>query len=259
MTRSSGSAFVTAGGEILWLGPLAAPLHPRTILVAEAPGAGVGATLRLDLAGVTPWRPAPLALDAARVATLRECWTRVADDPERLGVPAGFGALLLGRTPAFPLAGAGDRARALARACARDDATAAAAVALTLLGLGAGLTPSGDDLVGGALFASHLLAGAGGADAGGWERAAATIGAAAAARTHPISAALLADLAVGCGHAPLHDLIAALAAGDDARARGAATRLVRLGHSSGWDILAGFAAGLGALGGRAEDDVQPAI
>jgi hypothetical protein len=259
MARSDGSAFLTAGGEILWLGPLTAPLHPRTILVAEAPVAGVGATLRLDLAGVTPWRPAPLALDAAGVATLRECWNRVSGAPQRFGAPAGFGALLLGQTPAFPLTEAGDRAHALARACARDDATEAETVALTLLGLGTGLTPSGDDLVGGALFARHLLGGAGAAGAGAWRRAARAIRGAAAARTHPISAALLADLAGGGGHAPLHDLVAALAADDDTRARDAAGRLARLGHSSGWDILTGFAAGLGALPARRRDDGQPAI
>ena len=65
-------------------------------------------------------------------------------------------------------------------------------------------------------------------------------------RTHPVSAALLGDLAGGMGWAPLHDLVAALADENVRLADGPAQRLVRLGHSSGWDLLAGFAAGLGA-------------
>ena len=245
MARPSGSAFVTAAEEILWLGPLAAPLHPRAVLVAEVPSAEPAADLRVDVTGLTPWRPAPLALDAAAAATLRECWQRVAGGLGPLGAPAGFGALLADEALTFPLDGAGERARALAHACARDDAAAAEAAALALLGLGGGLTPSGDDFVGGALFARHLLAGAGVADAHGWRRVGETIRRAAVTRTHPISAALLADLAIGCGHA----LVAALAANDERRARAAAHRLTRLGHSSGWDILSGVAAGLGALRG----------
>ena len=64
----------------------------------------------------------------------------------------------------------------------------------------------------------------------------------AAERTHPISAALISDLLAGEGHGPLHDLAVALM-GDapPARALAAARRLTALGHSSGWDMLAGFA------------------
>jgi hypothetical protein len=57
-------------------------------------------------------------------------------------------------------------------------------------------------------------------------------------RTHPLSARLLADLAAGEGWAPLHDLVAALGA-DDRALITAARSLVALGHSSGWDLLAG--------------------
>src|SRR6266404_2169866 len=66
--------------------------------------------------------------------------------------------------------------------------------------------------------------------------------AAAARLTHPIGAALLGDLLVGEGWAALHDLAAALARDDGPAALEAARRLTRLGHSSGWDLLAGFVA-----------------
>jgi hypothetical protein len=153
--------------------------------------------------------------------------------------------LLAGATPPFPLDGAVPAARALAQACADDDPRAATRAAEALIGLGPGLTPAGDDYVGGAFFARALLGPAATRDASGWAAAAARVRTLAAERTHPISAALLADLLGGEGHAPLHDLGAALAAGAPLpTALAAARRLARLGHSSGWDMLAGF---VGAL------------
>ena len=88
-----------------------------------------------------------------------------------------------------------------------------------------------------------LLARAGACDAAGWRDAADAVRAAAARLTHPIGAALLGDLLVGEGWAALHDLAAALARDDEPAALEAARRLTRLGHSSGWDLLAGFVAG----------------
>jgi uncharacterized protein DUF2877 len=243
LARPGGAAFVTAAGEIVWLGPATAPLHPRAVLVRAVPDVAPGGEVGIDVAGVTAWAPAT-ALGAGGAARLRAGWRALTGDLAALGAPAGFGARLAGQPLAFPLDGADDDARALAEACARDDAAAAAPAALALLGLGGGLTPSGDDFVGAALFARHLLAAAGLGDAPGWRRLARAVTDAAATRTHPISAALLGDLAHGGGHAPLHDLVAALAAGEAARARPAAAALVRLGHSSGWDMLAGLGAGL---------------
>ena len=64
-------------------------------------------------------------------------------------------------------------------------------------------------------------------------------------RTHPISIALLSDMLDGQAHAPLHDLARALAAGAPRDvALGAARRVVGIGHSSGWDMLAGFVSGV---------------
>src|SRR5439155_699906 len=53
-----------------------------------------------------------------------------------IGRPDGFGALLAGIAPAFPLDRASSRARELASACGADDPATAAAVATELLGLG---------------------------------------------------------------------------------------------------------------------------
>src|SRR5205085_2196654 len=110
-------------------------------------------------------------------------------------------------------------------------------------GLGGGLTPSGDDFVGGALFAQRLLPTH---DRSAWDLAAARIVADAAALTHAISATLLADLSAGEGWAPLYALLDALARADTDAAIAAARSLTAMGHSSGWDIVAGVVAALGS-------------
>src|SRR5207247_1635834 len=134
-----------------------------------------------------------------------------------------------------------------ARAGAADDPARPAEAATALLGCGPGLTPAGDDFTGGAFFARALLARAGIVDAAAWQAGASAVRTAAARLTHPIGAALLGDLLAGEGWAPLHDLAAALARDDEPAALDAAGRLTRLGHSSGWDLLAGFVAGARAL------------
>jgi hypothetical protein len=177
--------------------------------------------------------------------------TRAARDLGRalpqVGVPGGLGALLVGQSPASPLDRAVGDVTAFVTACAMDDAAAAAGIAERLVGLGPGLTPSGDDLVGGAFFARRVLSDAGAIETAPWRAAADRVRAVASGRTHRISATLLADLLDGEAYAPLHDVAIALASRDTSAAIEAATRLGRLGHSSGWDMLAGFLGALGAL------------
>jgi hypothetical protein len=241
------SIYVTAADEILWLGRSGATLHGRAALVATLPRPG--RDVALDLSAARSWRPAVThvtreSLPTIVAGTRRLAGARAADAPAD-----GFGALLAGAAPAFPLAGAVSAARALAEACAADDPSAAARAAEPLIGLGPGLTPAGDDYVGGAFFARVLLGAAGSRDVAGWTTAAARVRALAAERTHPISAALLSDLLAGEGHGPLHELAGALIGNASlATALAAARRLTALGHSSGWDMLAGFA---GAIMGPA--------
>jgi hypothetical protein len=119
----------------------------------------------------------------------------------------------VGQALSFPL-DAGGAVRAVADACARDAAADAAAAGEPLIGLGPGLTPSGDDFVGGVLFARRALAPGDAA----WSRAATSLVERARTRSHPVSAALVTDLARGEGHEPLHDLMDTLAS-DGARDR----------------------------------------
>jgi len=242
LARLGRSTYLTVGDEIVWLAGTGATLHPRAILAPQAPHPEHDA-VRLEVGALAPWRPP--ALDAVAAAHLAKGWRDLAAAP--LGTPGGFGALLTGQPLAFPLDGARAAAEALAHACARNDAVGAGDAALALLGVGGGLTPSGDDYVGGALFARALVVAPRPDDAVAWRGTADRVVARAPACTHPISAALLGDLAAGRSWAPLHDLVSALAAGTPHAAHAAARRLVTLGHTSGWDMLAGVGAGLGAL------------
>jgi len=238
-------------GDLVWLGGPDAMLHPRAALLQTPPTPRAypeGAVIRLPPAPLQVWQPAPLPHDAAAVAVLKRGAARLASMAPALGEPTGFGARLVGAPLAFPLSEAAARADALAAACASDDAERAGEAAGALLGCGPGLTPSGDDYVGGAFFARAVLTALGGGDAveaAAWARAVVVVRDAAARSTHPISAALLGDLLAGHGWSCLHDLASSLARGEDTRANDAARRLTRLGHSSGWDLLAGFVAGAG--------------
>lgn len=243
---SHGPLYLQAAGEIVWLGQPGSVLHPRTIVAAASLPARPERVV-VDTTAARTWDPAPpVAGDAPRyIAACADLVAALA--AER---PAhGLGALLVAGTAPGGRLDASLRARArpavvaLAAACDADDATAAIEPATQLLGLGPGLTPAGDDLVGGVLFARAVLGRSGVANADAWQAAGAAIVAAAGGRTHPVSAALLADLASGRGHAPLLELVAALARSLGEPALHAARRFVAIGHSSGWDTLAGYAAG----------------
>lgn len=247
-----GPFFLRAAGEIVWLGPPGAILHPRTVVAAgDLPARP--ARVIVDVTGARTWDPPPAVVASAQ-AYIAACGDLLAT-LGGLRSARGLATLVWPSSePADALAVsmrtcARPAVVALAAACDADDATAATAAATRLLGLGPGLTPAGDDLVGGVLFARAVLGPSGAADAAAWRAAGAALLTAAGTRTHPVSAALLADMAAGRGYAPLLDLVEALARRHGEPALHAASRLVAIGHSSGWDTVAGFM--VGTLGGRA--------
>jgi hypothetical protein len=259
LTRSRGHArvfapmsaaiYVVAGHEIIWL-CADDVAHARAVLCTAMPGARPvnGATVVLDVEHVAPWRSAPGPRTRMEAAAMVAGARRLRGRFDSFGAPQGFGCLSANAQASFPVGGGAARARALARACSAGDAEASAAAALLLVGLGPGLTPSGDDFTGAAFFARTLLARAAYGDAGEWRAAAAVVMRAAPSLTHPISVALLGDLLDGSAPAPLHDLAYALANEAPASvADDAARRLARIGHTSGWDMLAGFVAGCGGV------------
>jgi hypothetical protein len=106
-------------------------------------------------------------------------------------------------------------------------------VAARLGGAGPGLTPAGDDALGGILFALAALA----CDAD-------LVAVARQVRTTAISGAFLLWAARGQALGPVHDLLAAAVSGDVPAARSAARALGNVGHSSGADFAQGLCWGL---------------
>jgi hypothetical protein len=111
-----------------------------------------------------------------------------------------------------------------------------------LIGLGPGLTPAGDDFVGGAMIALRAAG-----EAGLAARVAAWALPLAETRTGRISRAHLACAASGEGHEALHALLGAPEG--SARFAESLARLARIGHTSGLDAAAGALLALAARRG----------
>lgn len=111
----------------------------------------------------------------------------------------------------------------------------------SLVGLGPGLTPSGDDFLAGVMIAAHALR---------RQKVAArlhrVITPLVSRSTNPISGAHLAAAAEGAGSARLHAVLDHVLAGDLTRLPAALAEIDAIGHSSGWDALAGSAVTLQA-------------
>ena len=103
-----------------------------------------------------------------------------------------------------------------------------------LIGLGPGLTPSGDDVLGGLLLTLHLL---GRGETG--RSLFAGLQSQLRSDTNPISIAHIRAAAAGAGSAALHETLNAVLTGDQAAMADGLRRLDSLGHTSGWDSLAG--------------------
>jgi len=105
-----------------------------------------------------------------------------------------------------------------------------------LIGLGPGLTPSGDDLIGGAMLALNGLG-----EAETAEHLFASVKADLFFRTNAISAAHLKAAVEGMGNENLHGVLNAVVAGTRSGYRSLLDGVGRIGHTSGWDALAGIA------------------
>ena len=198
---------------------------PLNILVDGFEAAALHARLRLDLTDSEEWAPQSPATYRPRVETLEEA----ANPPEE-----GFGGLIVGRQSAL----AAHAAPALAALAAWLRGHALAQPAAGLIGLGPGLTPSGDDYLAGVLVALRAAGRGARADAL-WRWLEPRL----AGRTSALSAAHLAAAAAGEAHEALHACLARLVGGA-AEWAPLLARLGAVGHCSGWDALAGAHAAL---------------
>lgn len=209
--------------------------------VLRVPDAGL--EVRLD--GATVWVPRarPRSLAPAAAARHAEVVTAVL---RRRDPGAGLAALVHGgdATPLLRRAQAG--IGKLTEGFARRDVFRLAAGAEALLGLGPGLTPSGDDLLAGFLGTARLACPSAAAlvrDVGP------QILRLAATRTTLLSRAFLAHAFAGRLAPPVDALAAAMFEGAEGPALArAAEAAAALGHTSGLDTLAGMAFALRGLG-----------
>ena len=219
------SCYVRFGTRYVCVGDAALGRGPLNALVDDFQAPAIGTRISLSLAEAALWTPAPLPATASPdVRALREA-------ARRRVPPEGLGGLIVDAHNvlsghAQPALDAIDRW--LVGNALDDEAQA-------LIGLGPGLTPSGDDYLGGVLIALQQFGRKPQAQSL-WRWLKPRL-----ARTSDISAAHLEAAAGGEGHETLHRCLEALCLRDpdwDA----ALTALDRIGHCSGWDSLAGVAA-----------------
>jgi hypothetical protein len=194
-------------------------------------GLVVGDALDVDLGQAKQWRPAPppplnLSVVGHSLVGLQEA--------ARDQLPAeGLGYLI------DPSRNRPDVVKALVDWLSHPAGPPADAAGL--IGLGPGLTPSGDDLIGGILCALHAARSADVA-----ERLAAWALPLAKNATSRISYAHLACAAEGESGEPINDAIVALLSGHAPDLK----RIDAVGHTSGWDALAGVTLALHAVVNR---------
>jgi hypothetical protein len=219
------SCYVRFGMRYVCVGDASLGRGPLNVLVDNFHAPALGERVALSLEAAELWTPAPLpALATPNVRALREA--------ARDRVPGeGLGGLIVDEHNvlsghAQPALEAIDRF--LVGHTLDDEAQ-------SLIGLGPGLTPSGDDYLGGVLVALRQFDRKPQAQSL-WRWLRPRLG-----RTSDISAAHLEAAAAGEGHEALHRCIEALCLlAPDWKA--ALDALGAVGHCSGWDSLAGVAA-----------------
>ena len=193
------------------------------------------ASLAAGLSGLDALLPARLPEQGLGFLALPDC----AEAAARSAVTVARSAVAAAaREPAESLSAFLDRA--MAENC--DRATPPMPEFRALIGLGPGLTPSGDDLLGGVLVALHLLDRPDLAEAL-WHG----ISGALETGTNAISRAHLAAAARGLGGAALHAILNDLVIGKTEVLPARLAAIDRIGHCSGWDALAGAVLALRAV------------
>ena len=262
---------VTQSGALLWLGDETLPMHTRCLrmqgsLPRVQPGQSlrvrgdhveIGSTASLEIGSAVLWNsPRPSGrgrIDLEQVPDRARRWGKVALAANR---PSGFAgwiathleqpdgasaSILRSNDPVMNVAG--PILDGIVQACTQGDWQLMLARSADLIGLGEGLTPSGDDFVGGLLFShAHLRA---------WYPAIPGLPAleqflrTAERCTNLISFTLLKDLADGMAAEPAHHWCNVLLSGGDRRhAASWLEALIHIGHSTGWDLFAGMLLGL---------------
>lgn len=211
------SAYLETGHGIVCLGAAGLPEGPLMVPYQRPSALRTGEELRLASDTKTVWRPPSL-----RSWTIQSLERGLSSSVVKFEIQKMSELASLGTE--------GDLSGWLERYLLGELIEPPASVA-RLVGLGPGLTPSGDDYLGGAIIALQAL--------GLPKVSAALFTCLDLSRTNRISAAHLSAAFEGAGAAPLHDALDDVLCG---RTETTLKRLVGLGligHSSGWDAFAG--------------------
>ncbi len=261
-------------GELTWIAPETSLMHRRCMRVSSPlPRLEAGTSFRirnrllisgrgvaLEFGYPPVWRPPILMKDAtilasALVPLVRSVFRRLVA-PES---PSGWGVMIpavLQVAEGHPGNGVtGDgifqpgmawpAVKGIVQACLAHDFPQIEEHAAGLVGLGAGLTPSGDDFLGGLFFAISVLRSAFPEikNLQSWNLR--EFIRRSHSQTHVISYALLEDHAEGHGLEPLHGFANAVLSGQPVdQCLPLARMLAGVGHSTGWDVLTGFLTGM---------------
>jgi hypothetical protein len=264
---------LTVESDLLWLAGEGTPMHERCTVVSpfvsplpagapffvEGSRLIVGQAITYTIGNVTTWSPPPPSC----IVRLAELAARLEAIIPKLDCSQarGFGSFIpliqqlwqdrpihdLQYTDPV-LQCAQPKVLNIARACLEGNTSLISENAERLVGLGTGLTPSGDDFLGGLLFAIKALQ----------TYYPSEINIALhipienyVSRTHPISFTLLKDLADGSAVEPLHHVLNNLLAGNSINSIHCyVSQLTDIGHSTGWDLLTGLLTGLLAARGN---------
>ena len=256
--------------ELFWITTEDAPMHRRSAATSPPlPGPSVGSPfhiaehhLRMDpgfifeIEDIPPWNEPRLdpkdVPDLTKLpAHIHSCFANL-DDPQAKGFGIFIPHILsLSQTEIInPSSEALDPILRvaeplvldMARACLEQRPSRIPQITDKLIGLGTGLTPSGDDFIGAYLFAiNHLQAAYPDFDFTNYAVPIELY----RPRTHLISFALLKDHASGHAIELLHSIINGLLSGETFESiYPFISQLTQMGHSTGWDLLTGLLVGL---------------
>ena len=260
---------LTDTGELLWIVTEEAPMHRRCVQISSPlPGLAAGSpfhvqdqrlmvdsTFAFEIEDSCVWNTPHL--NTRQVLEITELSTRVQTLYSNLDISQakGFGNLIphilslsqnesINPLPEFAdsiLVFANPIVTDMAYACLEHEPSRISKNMDALIGMGAGLTPSGDDFLGGLLFAIKNI-----------QTVYPDLNFDCAISIEPygtqtnlISFTLLRDLASGYAVAPLHTIIDGLLSSQNLEhICSSVSQISQVGHSTGWDMLTGLLVGL---------------
>jgi hypothetical protein len=278
---SKAAYLVTEQAELFWLASKNAPMHLRGMRLAgpfpklvagenffiEDQCINIAPHLQVDFGDASTWAVSPIPAEA--ILEIEQIPSRVKSifpTGFDLSQASGFGRLIpkilslaagqlddeAENDPVLALAWLG--IYEIAKACLLRDMPGLLQEANALVGLGEGLTPSGDDFLGGLLFCVNCIHRIypGFIHLDSSEQA--LFIESARKRTHLISFTLLKDMSDGKAVEPLHELILSILS-DQPKESIRPAALTQIGHSTGWDLLTGSLTGL-LLTFRSHDSID---